>query len=167
MNTDPRQLDIRTVQMILSHLTQELREQVPEGQRAAVQSEEEARQAVATLLQETRTASVSPAELALSDEQADVAARETLSLLLNDPETEPKVRALLAHLPTDSQLSVELDYSSALVLGMLITWLQTKLDLKVQRKDGRVDFEFNLRKDAASSTLLTTVANTVKKAFFL
>jgi hypothetical protein len=95
MTTDPRQLDIRTVQMILSHLTQELREQVPEGQRAAVQSEEEARQAVATLLQETRTASVSPAELALSDEQADVAARETLGLLLNDPETEPKVRALL------------------------------------------------------------------------
>src|SRR5262249_52967953 len=140
---------------------------IPENERAAVQSEEEARQAIATLLQKTETASVSPAEVAPSDAQADLAARETLSLLLNDPETAPKVSELLERPPIDSQLSVEPAGSSAIGLGVLITWLQTKISLKVHRKDGKVDFEFNLKKDASSSALVKTVADAVKKALFL
>ena len=90
-----------------------------------------------------------------------------LDLLLNDPATAPKVRALIEHPPTDSQLSVKLAVCSAIVLGMLITWLQTKLDLSVHRKEGKVDFQFSLRKDAASSAVVKTVAAAVKKALFL
>jgi hypothetical protein len=167
MDIDPSQLEIRTVLVILSHLTQELRQAVPESERGAVQNEEEARKALATLLQATETANVSPAEVELSDAQADRAARETLALLLNDPAIAAKVLTLVENEPADSQLSVELAASGAIVLGMLITWLQTKVDLKVRRKDGNVDFEFNLRKDAASSNLITTVAGAVKKALFL
>jgi MoxR-like ATPase len=167
VNTDLQRLDDRTVQMILSHLTQELREEVSESDRATVQSEDEARQAVAALLQQTETGSVLSADVVPTDSQADLAARETLRLLLNDPETAPKALALIEHPPTDSQLSVELAVSSAIVLGVLITWLQTKVALKVSRKEGKVEFEFELKKDAASGAIIKTVAETVKKALFL
>jgi CHAT domain len=133
---------------------------------AGVASREDARKALATLLQETETANVSPAEVELSDAQADRAARETLALLLNDPAIAAKVLVLVEDEPADSQLSVELAASGAIVLGVLITWLQTKVDLKVRRKGGSVDFEFNMRKDAASSKLITMVADAVKKALF-
>jgi hypothetical protein len=167
MKIDSKQLDIRTVLMILSHLTEDLREMVPESQRTVVQSEQEAQLAVASLLEGTKSADVSPAQMELSEAQADVAARETLALLLNDPETAAKVTALLEGEPADSQLSVELATASAIVFGVLVTWMQTKLDIKVRRKDGKVEYEFALRKNAASSGLTNTVAGVVKKALFL
>jgi hypothetical protein len=167
MNTNPQQLEDRTVLMILNHLTQELVEEIPEGERRTIQSDDEARQAVVALLQETQITSVSPAEVIPTDAQAKRAARETLNLLLNDPGTAPKVQALIEQPPTDSQLSVELAVSGAIVLGVLITWLQTKVHLKVSRKGGKAEFEFELKKDATSVTLIKTVAETVQKALFL
>ena len=64
-------------------------------------------------------------------------------------------------------MSVELAISSAIVLGALISWLQTKLQLKVSRKEGKTDFEFELKKQGASNSVIKQVANVVKKAIFL
>ena len=167
MNIDPKQLEDRTVLMILNHLTQELLEEIPESERRTIQSEDEARQAVVALLQQTQITSVSPTEVIPADAQAERAARETLNLLLKDPSTAPQVQALIEQPPADSQLSVELALSGAIVLGVLITWLQTKVHLKVSRKGGKAEFEFELKKDASSDTLIKTVAKTVQQALFL
>jgi hypothetical protein len=167
MSTDPQQLDDRTVLMILNHLTQELVEDIPEGERRTIQSEDEARQAVVALLQHAQITSVPPTEVIPADAQAERAAHATLNLLLKDLSTAPKVQALIEQPPEDSQLSVELAVAGAIVLGVLIAWLQTKIHIKVVRKEGKTEFEFELKKDASSATLVTTVAETVKKALLL
>ena len=102
-----------------------------------------------------------------ADAQAERAARETLNLLLKDPRNAPQVQALIEQPPANSQPSVELALSGAIVLGVVITWLQTKVHLKVSRKGGKAEFEFELKKDAPSDTLIKTVAKTVQQALFL
>jgi hypothetical protein len=167
MKPEVKALDNRTVQMVLSHLTQNLRDDIPEEQTRTVQSEQEARIAIASLLHELEPAAPSPAEIVPEETDADRIARQTLDVLLDDPATAAKLRPLLAEPPRDSQMSVELALSSAIVLGVLISWLQTKVQLKVSRKDGKTDFEFNLNKEGASDTAIKQVAEAVKKALFL
>jgi hypothetical protein len=167
MKPEIKALDYRTVQMILSHLTQELRQDIPEAETQAVQTEQEARMAIASLLTETKSSAASPADIVPADSDAERTARETLEIFLEDPVLAPKVRALLADPPRDSQMSVELAISSAIVLGALISWLQTKLQLKVSRKAGKTDFEFELKKQGASNSVIKQVANVVKNALFL
>jgi hypothetical protein len=167
MKPEIKALDNRSVQMILSHLTQKLRDDIPEEQKRAVQSEQEARIAIASFLRELEPSAPSPAEIVPEETDADRIARQTLDVLLDDPATAPKVCALLAEPPRDSQMSVELALSSAIVLGVLISWLQTKVQLKVSRKDGKTDFEFNLNKQGASDAVIKQVVEAVKKALFL
>lgn len=167
MKPEIKALDGRTVQMILSHLTLELRQEIPAEETHTIQSAEEARTAIAALLSQVEPSAPDPGKIVPEESDADLAAREMLDLLLDDPATAPKVRELLAHPPRDSQMSVELAISSAIVLGAVITWLQTKVELKVNRKDGKTDFSFAMKKAGTSNSLLKTVAETVKKALFL
>lgn len=167
MRPEIEALDARTVQMILSHLTQEMRREIPTEQTQTVQSAEEARLAIAALLGEVEPSAPDPEKIAPEEDDADLAGRAMLDVLLDDPATAPKVRELLANPPLDSQMSVELAISSAIVLGAVITWLQTKVDLKVSRKGGKTDFTFALRKASTSNSLLKSVADAVKKALFL
>jgi hypothetical protein len=44
----------------------------------------------------------------------------------------------------------------------LVTWLQTKLEIRVSKRDGKTDVEFNMTKDAADSATISGVIEAVK-----
>jgi hypothetical protein len=156
---DLRHLDDAAVLRILSAATEQLRAQLPERATGAIKSAEEARQAVAQLLEE---GGANPPVDILPDEGTHAAqARALLELILRDPETSSVVRELVDHPPDDEQRSVELALAGAVILGGLVTWLQTKIEIDVHRKEGKTDFRFHMRKDTGSNSLIETIAKQV------
>ncbi|OKI24987.1 hypothetical protein A6A25_33920 [Saccharothrix sp. CB00851] len=89
------------------------------------------------------------------------AGRRLLDHVLRDEDTAGIAREVLADPPTDDQMSVEVAASTAVVLGALVGWLQTKVDIKVSRKDGKTEFSFHVVKNAASPGLLKRLADVV------
>ncbi|WP_329375411.1 hypothetical protein [Streptomyces sp. NBC_01483] len=63
-------------------------------------------------------------------------------------------REVLADPPKDTQLSVDVVVTGAVVLAALVTWLQTKVDLRIRRRNGSTDFDFRLTKEAAETGTL-------------
>ena len=79
----------------------------------------------------------------LPDEGSHAAqARALLRLMLQDPATHAVVQPLIDNPPDDEQRSVELTLAGGVILGGLVTWLQTKVEIDVQRKGGKTDFGF-------------------------
>jgi hypothetical protein len=58
-------------------------------------------------------------------------------------------------------MSIELAIGAAVVLGLLITWLQTKVDIKISREGGETSWSFELHKDATDPKTIKEVASTV------
>lgn len=56
---------------------------------------------------------------------------------------------------------MELAIASAVILGSLIAWLQTSVEIQMHRKDGKLDFSFKLKKDKTEGKTLAAVATTV------
>lgn len=122
-------METRTLLLILLELTQELRDRVVPG-GMSIHSSTEAQQALASVLQMGGL----PTDMAgLSDnDQAVMIGRSTLKLLASDSVLRSQVEDLVANPPEDSQMGgADLTNSTAVVLGALITWLQTKLRFKV------------------------------------
>jgi hypothetical protein len=82
-------------------------------------------------------------------------------MMLQDPETNIVVRELVENPPDDEQRSVELALAAAVILGGLVTCLQTKIEIDVHREGGKTDFRFHLRKDKGSNALIQSVAKQV------
>ena len=97
------------------------------------------------------------------DQPEPAIAREVLGLLLSDPATQKVAMETVGNPPPDSQKSVELAIAGAVILGSLIAWLQTSVEIQMQRKDGKLDFSFKLKKAATDGTTLATIAKTVAK----
>lgn len=122
----------------------------------------EARAALAALLQKTGRRPDAAADDIVADEDAAPAVgREMLSILLADNASRDAAAEAVESPPADDQLSIELAIASAVVLGALITWLQTKIHIKVKREAGQTSFEFELTKDATDPETIEKVASTV------
>jgi hypothetical protein len=160
--SDLDRLDDRTVLAILGDLTEELQQRVPD-EADAIRSEDEARQALALLLEESgeRAGPVDPAAIVPEDGDNARLARRLLGHLMDDETAGASARRLVEHPPRDDQMSVELAIAGAIVLGTLITWLQTKFKLRVARKDGRTDFTLDIEKQAADSSLVQDTVQSV------
>lgn len=87
--------------------------------------------------------------------------RDALTLLDADPETSGVVQEALDELPDETQMFVD-PITAAVVLGALVAFLQTKVDLKISRKDGKTEFEFAVAKKATSDRLVTKVIEAIK-----
>lgn len=162
MNTEQqvRALDERTVLLILSHLTQQMRPSAPTGR--TVGSQDEARRAIAAFLEASgRPGAVDPASVIPAGHTTDESARMMLLALLDDPESGPLARQLLANPPEDTQMSTELAIASAIILGALVTWLQTRVKLKINRKGGQTQFEFELSKEPTAAPTVARLAQAV------
>jgi hypothetical protein len=85
----------------------------------------------------------------------------TLALLAADPRTAPLVEAMLDQLADETQMFAD-PVTAALVLGALVAFLQTKFDVHVSRKEGKVEFEFAIGKDATSDEIVGKVADAVR-----
>lgn len=155
-------LDDAAVLRVLSHLTAEIREQIPSEAQTSITSAEEARMAVAALLTEEGVApATSPDQILPEPAATPTQARALLQVFWEDEDLRPHLEELISHPPDDSQRSVELAMTSAVILGAVITWLQTKIDLKVTRKDGKTDFHFALRKNATDPALISDIAKRI------
>ncbi|GAA1274432.1 5'-methylthioadenosine/S-adenosylhomocysteine nucleosidase family protein [Streptomyces javensis] len=91
------------------------------------------------------------------------AARQLLAQLAEDTETAAVTRTVLADPPADEQMSVEAAAEGAVVLGALVAWLQTKVDIEIKRKDSKTEFTFRLAKQAAPASLLRELAAAVDR----
>jgi hypothetical protein len=159
-----KQLDNRKVLRILGYLTEELQATMPPDQVTAVQSEDEARQVLAALLV---TAGESEhldqaASLIPDDEALAAQGRRVLDFMLQDPATRPIAEQLVAAPPDETQMSVELAIAGAAILGTLIAWLQTRVSLSLERKDGKTNIKLVISKGATDSSIIKEVARSVR-----
>ncbi|MEU4508202.1 hypothetical protein AB0G05_01780 [Nonomuraea wenchangensis] len=104
-----------------------------------------------------------------SEREAVDVGRRLLKLLVEDKDTREKISEVLADPPIDNRLAVGEIVAVAAVIGAVLGWLQTKVDLKVHRKierpSGTDDIEFEIHKQAASNSLLTDLSRTVASLF--
>lgn len=152
-----RNLDDGAVLRVLSALTEDMQANLPASSQK-IASMDDARDAVNALLTQDG-ASDSPDVDKLGSDQA----RTLLAVLAADPTTRDQVAELLANPPDDEQRSVELALAAAVVLGGLITWLQTKFEIEINRADGKTSFRFSARKDAVDKELIADTVKSVTK----
>lgn len=94
-----------------------------------------------------------------------IVARRMLELLLGDQDTRATAEATLADPPADEQLSVETAVTTVVVLAAAISWLQTKVDIKIHRKNGKIEASFTLQKNAAAGNSLERLATLLYEIF--
>lgn len=104
-----------------------------------------------------------PDLMAMPEAQCLAAARRLLAHLAQDPDTAARTQAILSDPPADEHMSVQTAITGAAVLGALIAWLQTKVDIKITRKDGKSEFEFRLTKSPTSTDILRDLAAVVAR----
>ncbi|BCY08917.1 hypothetical protein [Actinoplanes sp. L3-i22] len=156
------ELDERSILLVLQEMGAQMREDLPVGEET-VRTEDEARLLLAQLVREHGGRDIDPAAIAGNEPDAEVLAQRSLGLFAADPATAPLAQALVQDPPQDEQLVVETAILAAVVLGSLVTWLQTKVHIKVKRAGGKTSFEFSLDKDAADAETVKAVAQQVAK----
>jgi hypothetical protein len=154
-------LDDQTTLLILSHLTQELREDIPQEELRAIRSEDEARLAIASFLHTVSEDQLDTAVIVPDNADMKTVGRGLLGLLLEDKDINATTQDLIDHPPEAEQMSVELAIAGVVILGALITWLQTKVKLKVHRRDGRTEFEIEINKDVTDASTLKEMAKAI------
>lgn len=77
----------------------------------------------------------------------------------------PRIEALLADPPKDEQMSVELAVAGAVLLGAVVSWLQTRVKISYSREGGETSFTVDIEKSAADSDLLTSVVKAIAGLF--
>lgn len=150
----------RDVLAALGQVTEDLGASIDE--RAPIANDDEARAALAALLRETAVRpDASPDAIVADTDAAPAIGREMLLVLLSDEVSRPAAADAVQSPPSDDQLSIELALAGAVVLGALITWLQTRVRIKVKREAGQTSFEFDLAKNATDPETIKKVAATV------
>jgi hypothetical protein len=160
---DSNNSDSRTALIVLSYLTEELQQAIPEHERGKIRDEFEAREAIASFVNQIseNREQLSAEDISLDDRQAEALGPAILDVLGKDEAIRPKVEELTTDLPEDAQMSVELALAGAVILGAVITWLQTKVEITVTKKNGKSEFYFKLNKDATDASLIKDVANSL------
>jgi hypothetical protein len=159
MSTMPEidKLNDETTLRILAHLTAELREELSDEDRNAVKTAEDARHALTAVLAHGANApALDPEKLLLDEATARGHARDVLQALLEDEDVRPRVEALLAAPPDVEQRSVEALLATAVILGCLVTWLQTKFKITVTYKEGKTEVQAELEKPTANKETIAT-----------
>ena len=156
-------LDYQTSLLILSYLTQELLQELPPEERAIIQSSGEARNAILAFLHTTGvpTYQLESREFLAEDEELEQQSIDTLKLLLNDEAVKPKAEKLVETPPEEAQMSVEIAVAGTIILATLVTWLQTKVSLKVSREKGITSFKFEIKKDSMNAEGIKDIAQKI------
>ncbi|MGB5631995.1 MAG: hypothetical protein WBM86_04335 [Waterburya sp.] len=157
-------LDDKEILGILSEITIELREGLSDEDKKNIQSEDEARLAIAALLKNAgeNVGQIAPEIIIPEDSDVKTAARGVLGILVNDPEISSEVEDLIENPPEESQLSGVEVATTAIILGALISWLQTKVKIQVSLKDGQLDFSFELIKESTDTSIIKEVVKSIK-----
>jgi hypothetical protein len=156
------QLDDRAVLRVLSAVTEDIRERLPAKDAKALSSAEDARAAIAALIATVGGRNIDASSITFEGSRAGPAARELLATLQQDPQIGPGLELELANPPSDAQKSPELALAGAVILGALISWLQTTMEIEINRgKDGKLYFSFRLKKEASNGNTMGGLVETV------
>jgi len=159
----PDHLTDRQVLLALQELTEDLTTAAAAA-TAALDHEEAARLLTAFLRHNGQDAAATLDETGTLDEDAArTAARRLLATLTEEPACADTAADLLTDPPADSRLGGELALTGVVVLAAVVAWLQTKVDIRFKRIDGRTEFEFRLLKQATDGTTLRTLAAAVAR----
>jgi hypothetical protein len=156
-------LDDRAVLRVLSAVTENLREELAAKETRVIGSVDDARLAIAAFIESKAGQKIDARAIAFEGPQAAQVARELLETLWEDPQVRSAVEVELANPPSDSQKSPELALAGAVILGALISWLQTMIEIEGSRKDGKFDFSFKLKKRASGDKIVSAAARTVSR----
>lgn len=137
---------------------QELTEDLSTAQDYTPADADEARALLAALL---TAAGRSPT--ALPEAPDERAARSLLTELATDPDTSAQTTAILADPPADEQLGIEAAAPGLVVTAAVVTWLQTKITIRVKHRDGGWEFDFHLHKQPVPTSVLRRLADTVTR----
>lgn len=151
------QLDDPSALRILSAVTAELHAQ---SDGSAIASMDDAREVIAALFEQAGIDQVPDLDSAGGDQ-----ARALLTILAEDPATKESVSEFVANPPDDEQRSVAVVVAAAVVLGGLVTWLQTKIDLDVSHVDGKTSIKLRVKKGSADTSLIKDIAKAVAQLF--
>ncbi|GGJ59283.1 hypothetical protein [Streptomyces brasiliensis] len=99
----------------------------------------------------------------LPEQRMLTVARRLLTHIAEDPDTAATAGAVLADPPADEHMSVETAVTATVVLGALVGWLQTKVDIRIKRKEGKAEFEFRLTKTTSSAVLLRELSAVIAR----
>lgn len=158
------ELDDATVLAALQELTARIREDLSADQQQAVTTQEEAQLALASIIDPGDAAAIAR-RLRTEPLQAIAAARDLLTAAVIDPDTSAPAAELVANPPAEDQMAVLGGLEIVILLAALITLLQTKARIRVDRKDGKVNYQIDVEKNASPNTLLEEVARIVAKLF--
>lgn len=152
------ELDDRAVVLAVQYLAEDLRRDEP----TIVRTEAEARLVISALLTQAHVANTDPSDLLPTEPAALAAARRALVAASADTGAQEMTAELLAEPPRDEQMSVEAVLASSSVFALLIAWLQTKVKLRIHRKDGKTEVDFTISKQAADGQVLRAIATTFR-----
>lgn len=82
-------------------------------------------------------------------------------ILAADPATGAAAEPVFAEPSADTWLGVEPAVPSLAAVAGVVAWLQTKVNVRIKRKDGKTEFGFRVVKEPASAALLKEVAAVV------
>lgn len=158
MSVEVANLSDEEVLAVLQELTAAMRDELPAEEQDSVDSEATARQVLALLTESGEEESPpEPIDPGIESEWAMTSARQVLAAALEDPEAAKAARRLTAEPPQNEQMIVLGGLEVAIVLGALVTLLQTKVHVKVERKDGQTDVSFEVKKNASETSLISQV----------
>lgn len=160
------ELDEGTALLVLSYATEELRSLALDGSEPLV-SVEEARQTLAQLMERMGVRHNIEADKLVDESRSGDTARRVVDLLRADPAVGGLVDDLIEHPPENQQMSVEVAIATAVILGALVTWLQTKISLKVQRTPKGTVIDFELLKGSADKETVDSVVKASARALGL
>lgn len=157
-------VDDNAVLAIAAIVTEDL---VPDDKDPAssATTDDEARLVVARLLEHVGgLGPVDPGEVLPEDTSVAEVGRRLLGVMMDDPSVSPSIQELVDNPPEDEQMSVELAIGAVILLGLLVTWLRTKVSLQIHRHDGKTDVDFDLTKEASSPDEVKTLVKAVASA---
>ena len=154
--------DDRSVLLTLSHLTHDMLEHVPEQERQLIRNEAEARAALSAFVAQAGDTGAKGG-LVLEAENDPRFGRQLLERLAADPELGERAESLIAEPPEDDQMAAGIDLvTGAVVLGALVTWLQSQIEFSVERKDGQLNWTFKFRKQPTSPAAFAEIATKLR-----
>ncbi|MFE1770385.1 hypothetical protein [Streptomyces sp. NPDC059008] len=155
----PATLSNRSVVLALQEITEDL---LPDGESVA-RTLEEAEQILVRLLGEGAGGDAGPVRLPADEGSALAAGRRLLDLLAADEDTAAAAAPVLEDPPVDEQLAVVEVSAVTVVVFALVTWLQTKVHIKVHRQSRNNTVDFELTKEGMRPRDLAALAQTAEQ----
>ena len=151
-----RNLDEDDALLVLAHVTDRLRSRLDEDTLQSVQTEDDAR-----ALLTAANARIQGA----SNPWPDAPAHDDVVVLLDwaasDPASGEVVRELVTRVPASRQLALGELVADPLLLGALVTLLQTRFSIRTTSKDGKRSYDVEIGKEAADASVIGAVISRV------